>query len=372
MKRILIIGGGFAGLSCMRELTRQKNRLGLELTLVDKSENSNFLPMLPDCIGRGINPRHLTYNLGEAGRKLKFKFIKDTITSLSLERKEALSVSGNFNYDYLVIACGSETNFYGNEQIKKYSYKLDDASDAKRLIWALDVRDYQNYFVTGGGYTGIEVATNLRVYLKKKKKEGRIIIVERAPSILGPLPQWMKDYVLKNLATLNIEVITEASIGEIEEERVILSTGESFKDSLLVWAAGVRCADFIQGLNVEKNQQGRIRADGYLRLNDSCFVTGDTAYFASGDNFLRMAVQFAIFEGRCAAENIIRSIEGKGLKEYRPHDLGYVIPMANNNSCATVFGMNLKGLLPTLLHFIMCVFRSYGLKNKFGIIKDLM
>jgi NADH dehydrogenase FAD-containing subunit len=85
-----------------------------------------------------------------------------------------------------------------------------------------------------------------------------------------------------------------------------------------------------------------------------------------------MTVQFAIAQGDLAANNIIRSIKGKKLIEYKPVDLGFIIPMANNHSCGNVFGVNLKGKLPTLLHFIMCVYRLYGMRNKIGFIKSLM
>ena len=85
-----------------------------------------------------------------------------------------------------------------------------------------------------------------------------------------------------------------------------------------------------------------------------------------------MAAQFAIMEGTCAAGNIIKSIQGKNLLAYRPVDLGFIIPMANYKSCGRVLGMNLRGRIPTIMHYLMCIYRVYGFKNKAAIVEDLI
>ncbi|MDD5156320.1 MAG: FAD-dependent oxidoreductase, partial [Candidatus Omnitrophica bacterium] len=278
----------------------------------------------------------------------------------------------SLEYDFLVIASGSETNFYGNQNIEEGAYALDSVADAARIRAVLKEKEFKNFIISGGGYTGVEVVTNLRLFLEKNKRDGRIIIVERSPSILGPLPAWIKDYVNANLKHLNIELLPNSAIEKIEGERVFVSGQKTFEQALVIWAAGVKTASFIQNLAAEKNPQGRIRTDEYLRLNEHCFVIGDAAYFSYHNTFLRMAVQFAIFQGYCAAGNIINTIKGKKLKKYRPLDLGYIIPMANNRSCGEVLGVKFRGKLPTLFHFLMCLYRSYSLKNKIGIVKNLL
>jgi NADH dehydrogenase len=370
MKKIIVIGGGFGGLSAVNMLC--KLGLDFDITLIDKKENADFLPMLPDCIGRGINPQYLSYKIENLAKKLRFKFLMDEADLIDLDKKEILTKTRRFSYDFLVIASGSETNFYGNNNIKDNAFKLDDAGDAKNIVERLRQGEFDNYLICGGGYTGVEVATNLRIFLTKNKKSGRIIIIERAPSILGPLPEWMKNYVSENFKRLNVEVFVNNSIEKIENGKVFVSGGRALNNSMVIWAAGVKTSGFIQNLKVEKNPQGRIKVDDYLRLSDSCFVIGDAAYFSYKNTYLRMAVQFAIAQGECVAASIIKSVKGKRLKKYRPVDFGYIIPMANNKSCGRVFGINLKGLLPTMFHFMMCIYRSYGLKNKFGIIRELI
>lgn len=370
MDRVLIIGGGFAGLSAAIRLA--KSGRGLEVRIIDKKETTDFLPMLPDCIGRGINPQRLAFRIENITKKLGAKFIRGEVLSIDLDKRQVLTKEQALDYDYLIIASGSETNFYGNENIKQNALPIDSADSAKKIVETLRQNKFDNFIVAGGGYTGIEVATNLRVYLDKVRQKSKVMIVERAPAILGPLPEWMRNYAADNLKNLGIELCQNSTLEKIEGRRIYLNGKRIFNNALVIWTAGVKTAGYIDNLQLAKNPQGRIKVDEYLRVNNNCFALGDAAFFTYKESFLRMAVQFAIAQGRCAASNIVKSIKGRKLKKFIPRDLGYIIPMANNRSCGAVFGINLKGLLPSALHFLMCVYRAYGLKNKSGIIRGLL
>ncbi len=370
MKNVLIIGGGFAGLAAACLLARNRN--AVRVTLVDKSAYCNSLPLLPDVIGRDIPAGLLTYPIKDIAQRQGFDFLNAEVLSVDTEKKEIRASSGLLTYDYLLMACGSETNFYGNDLLKKRAFKLDDAADAQRIRGALDSRDFDAHVISGGGYTGIEIATNLRRYLYRRLKKRRVIIVERAPSILGPLPEWMKRYVSDNLERMGIELRVNTVIDKTEDGRIWLSGNERLDNALLIWAAGVQIPAFSRNIRVEKNPQGRLKVDACLRWEASCFAAGDAAFFSYRGNFLRMGVQFAVTEGICAAANIMRSINGRALVPYRPMDPGYVVPMANNYACASIFGADMRGRLPVLLHYFMCVYRSRGLRNKWELIKHLL
>ncbi len=370
MAKIVIIGAGFAGLAAAARLASARSRF--EVSLVDRQENFNFLPMLPDTIGRGIAPEFLANRIEGLCSSLKCKFIRDEVISVDFAKKEVLARTSAIPYDFLIIASGSETNFYGNSAIQQYAYTLDSVQDASRIIAALEKNTFDAYLIGGAGYTGIEVATNLKAYLRRRSREKRVVIVERQPSILGLLPDWMKAYVKDNLNSLGIEVVCNAAIDTVKGGSITLSTKESFNNAMLIWTAGVRTSDFVRDLKTGKNPQGRLFADKYLKIDDSCFVAGDASWFKSGSGFLRMAVQFSIMEGRLAAGNILRLARGLPLKEYRPVDFGYIIPMANNRSCGEIFGIKMKGFIPTVLHFMMCIYRSFGWHNRLGIIKGLI
>jgi len=362
----VIIGCGFSGVYAARYLSRYKDLV--DVTVIDKKDTFDFLPLLPDSVGRGIKPQYLTYPLSRLAKFFSFQLIKDEVVSLDLEKNELACVSSRVSYDYLLIASGSQTNFYGNNELAKHVYKLNSVADVRQLLGAIQEKDFANFVVCGGGYTGIEIATNLKVRLPQKK----VVIVERAPEILGPLPEWMKQYTVNNLRLLGVEVLTNTVLENFDGRDVVLSGGRNFAQALVIWVTGVRAAEFIQNLNVEKNPQGRIKVDASLCFRDNCFAVGDAALVAYKNIFLRMAVQFSIYQAIAAAGNILRSVKGGPLITYRPLDMGMIIPMANNHSCGIIMGIRAKGKLATLLHFMMCVYRSCGWRNKFGIVKDLV
>ena len=369
-KTVVIIGAGFAGLTLLDSLSRFRETL--DIKLIDQKGTSDFLPLLPDAIGRGVSPRYLERDTLRLCKNRGIEFIKKPVSSVNLDSREVILNGTSLKYDYLVIASGSQTNFYGNNNIENSSYKIDSVDDADKLLRLLRGKVFKNYIIAGGGYTGIEVATNLELFLRRHGINGEVVIVERSPSILGPLPEWMKKYVLANLSKLKIKVIVQSALEKIESDKVHLAGGIIFDSALVVWAAGVRTADFIQHLPVKKNPQGRLEVDEYLRLNDNCFVAGDASYVAQDNVYLRMAVQFSISQAKVIAKNIINMMGSRKLIKYEPLDLGYIIPMANNTGCGSVFGLNIKGLLSVFLHYTMCIYRTRGLRNKLGIVFCLL
>jgi NADH:ubiquinone reductase (H+-translocating) len=370
MKKAVIIGGGFAGLSAVETFARSRG--GLQLVLIDKKKTSDFLPTLPDCVGRGISPQALAFDISAFCANRCCRFLEAEVTSVDLEKREVATAEERFAYDYLIIASGSETNFYGNDSFSNQAFKIDDARDAATLVAAMRRNAVDNYVICGGGYTGIEAATAARVFLKKHGRRAGVIIVERAGSMLGPLPEWMKAYTAANLRDLEIEVLLNSTLEKMEGRKAYVSGGRIFDNALTIWTAGVQTAGFIQDLKVDKNPQGRIKVDKFLRVNESCFAVGDAAYFRYNGGFLRMAVQFAIAQAQTAAMNVLRDLRGKKPEEYRPRDFGYIIPMANSRSCGAVMGVAVQGMVATALHFLMCIYRSRGLRNKWGIVRGLL
>ena len=370
MNKIVIIGGGFAGLSALIKFAHRHDNFNV--TLIDRKEDFNFLPALPDIIGERLSPRHLTNNLAAFCKRCNASFLNEEVKDLDLKKRMVHTSSHAIGYDYLLIASGSQTNFYGNQQLSQYAYTLDTVKDAEQILRTLKKGECKNFIVGGGGYTGIEVATNLRRYCIRHRRPDTIVIVEKAPSLLGPLPGWMKEYVVHNLKSLAIKVCLNTVATDFQERKISLSNGASFDNSMFIWAAGVKTSDFITSLAIEKTPQGRIIVDPYLRLNDNCFVAGDAASVSYKGVALRMAVQFALSQGVVAAENIMRSIAKIPFTEYVPIDLGYIVPMANNKSCGRALGVNIRGVLGVCAHYFFCLYRSYGFRNRLGIIGNLI
>ncbi|MBU1125293.1 MAG: FAD-dependent oxidoreductase, partial [Candidatus Omnitrophica bacterium] len=235
MAKIVIIGGGFAGLAAVEQLCSMGLRQ--DLVLIDKKETFDFLPLLPDTLGRDIPPEALTLPFALIARSRGFSFIPAEVTEVSFPHKQVVLSQKRIPYEYLVIACGSQTNFYGNENIAESALTLDNADDARRLQKTLTRGNFDTILIAGAGYTGIEAATSLRRWSQSRSKRQKIVIIERAPDILGPLPVWMKEYVKANLVRLDISCVPGSTIERIEGRRVFLSAGKVFEDSLVIWGA---------------------------------------------------------------------------------------------------------------------------------------
>ncbi|MCG8431342.1 MAG: FAD-dependent oxidoreductase [Candidatus Omnitrophica bacterium] len=368
--RIVVIGAGFGGSSVMRYLRHY--RRGLELTVIDKSRFFSFLPALPDVLGRKVDPQYLSYPVARIARECGAIFVNAAVQRIDPARRTVITETNEVAYDYLVIASGSESDFYGNELLRSRCRKLDNVADARQLRFLLDKGEYNSYIIAGGGYTGIEIAAGIRRYLMRRRRFSRVFIAEKTDTILGALPSWMKEYAGENLKRMQVPVIRNTEITGIEKKTVYLSSGDVFEDALPVWAAGVRTPGFLQSLGGERNMQGRMEVDRYLRLDERCFVIGDSAQVAYRGGKLRMGVQFAVMQGVSAARNIVHSITKQPLVPYRPLDLGYIVPMANNNSCGRVLGVDAHGVPATFLHYVMCLYRSYGMRNKWGLLKGII
>jgi len=370
MRQVVIIGGGFAGLAALRRLYKRWH--DFDITLIDKKRTFSFSPVLPDIIGERIPSRFLSFAYDDLVEMDKCKFVHDEVVRVDLDKRIVYSRSDTYFYDYLIIATGCETAFYGNDAIKKHSFKLDTVEDADTLYRTIRSGTYETFVVAGCGYTGIEVATNLRRYLTRHKKRNRILIVEKLKTFLPDFPEKMRQYIWLNLEKLKIDVALNTTVEKIDGETIGLSNDETIYGAMLIWTAGVKGADFASTIDIGSTPQGRVYIDRNLKIRKDCFAVGDAAHFPYEGKPLRMAVQFAITQGETAAGNVFNSADGLSLDTYEPFDLGYVIPLANNKACGKIVGMTMCGFIPIALHYFFCSYRSCGMKNKMGILKSFL
>lgn len=374
MGDIVIIGGGFGGLEAARILSGNKRKLnGRRILLVDSKKTFDFLPMLPEVAGTRIRKESAFLDLAEHLEKRGVNFEQDEAIKVDPEKKEVFLKSGGvLNYEFLVVSCGSMTNFYGQDDVQRRALKLDSVDDAMVLASTVTTYPAKKILIIGGGYTGVEVASSLACYLRRKKiKKYSVTIVERGGDILGPLPEWMKDYCYSNLCSLRINIFTECSLKEITDTCAKLSNGLEFADYLIVWTAGVITPAFLRDLKFEKDRQGRLNVDAAMMFDDRCFAVGDAACFKYKGAPIRMSVQFSIAQASVAAKNILRLIAGqKKLIKYRPLDLGFLVPMANRKACGKVLFFRVWGFLGWSFHYAMCIYRSLGQHNRWGVFRD--
>ena len=359
MSSVVIVGGGFAGLWAAAHLPRD-----IDVTLVDPRAQQHFLPLLPDLVGRKLPADALLLPLGGACERAGVSLVPEACTGFDLGRRAVVTGSGEIGYDVLLIAGGSVSNFYGSDELAASALTLDSVDDALRLRDAVSGGEYRAYVVSGGGYTGVEAATNIRRLLVRRGRTGRIVIVDPADALCVSIPDPYQAYIERNVRSMGVEVRLGVTVERAGEDGVRLSNGETVADALLVWTAGVRTPDFVAGLDLPKTKQGRLLVDEHLRIREGVFAAGDCAAVAQAGGHLRMGVQFAIAEGICAAENIARTVAGRPLRPFRPRDLGYVVPMANLRGCGRALGVPMRGVPPVLLHYLMCIYRTPGARRR--------
>lgn len=371
-KNIVIVGAGFGGMAAAKYLANQKKKLkGYSIYLIDQKKNYEFIPMLPDLIAGWLEPEAISINLEKFSKKRGINFIHDSVKRIDLGKKKVTATQREISYKYLIIAAGSETNFFGNRELSLNCRKLDSAKDALKIKTDLISKARQekiNVIVVGGGYTGLEIATNAHFLLTKKKLPFSITVVEKADTILKMVPARIKQIAKRELKRLGIRIISGDSLKKYKGGLAQLESGQEFKNSFCIWSAGVKTSSFIQNLDLEK-AKGRLIVDQNLNFkgkNDqSVFVIGDSAAFITKKKeSLRMAIMFAIGQGKKAAKNIVNQINGKDLVDYKPIDLGYLIPLTYKKAPGVVIGAPVGPRLGYLLHYYMCFYRAESGKKK--------
>ncbi|MFO8007267.1 MAG: FAD-dependent oxidoreductase [Candidatus Brocadiia bacterium] len=389
-ERIIILGGGFAGLAAVGELAR-RGPPGLAVHLVDRSEDSEFSPLLPDLISARVSARHMRHPLRPHCERLGARFTQAHVRRIMPDEVAVETDAGRFSADALLICIGCENNYFGDQQARAASIGLKTLEEGLALRretrrWAerLLAGAPSPVVVVGGGYTGFEIASHIAYTLRRLtgrtydelRRACPLLIVDKAPQPLGNVSGSVRDWAVELIAQFGIELRTGCTVERFEEDGVALSDGTQLPGALVAWAAGVTPGEAVGALEAPKGRRGRLEVDEFLRLpgRERVFAAGDVAAAVrpGDDGPLRMAVQFSLAGGVRAARNALRALAGATLEPFAPPDLGYVVPLAPGKGAGVVMGWEVRGRLPSLLHYAMCSARSWSWKDRFGVLADLL
>lgn len=348
MKRIVIIGGGFAGVNLARQL---QNVPEFQITLVDRN-NYNFFPPLIYQVATGfLDVSNVSYpfrKLFHGSRNIRFK-LGELVKLLPDERKVVLS-TGELDYDYLVLATGTESNYFGMENIKKVALPLKTVEDAlsmrnillqrtEEATRATDPAEKElltTIVIAGGGPTGVEVAGMLaemranileKDYPELKGHPVRIYLVDGAPTLLGPMRKESQQYAHQTLRELGVEVILDKQVADYVDDAVVFKDGERIKTKLLLWTAGVTSSVF-GGIPKESYGRGRrLVVDAYNQIVGlpRVYAIGDTSLQTTDANFPQghpQLAQVAIQQGKNLARNLKALVADRPLTPFAYNDKG--------------------------------------------------
>jgi NADH:ubiquinone reductase (H+-translocating) len=366
--RVLILGGGFAGIGAARAL----NKADAEVVVVDKHDYHTFQPLLyqvaTDLLERtavGHPLRDLFHDQPNARVHL------DEATAIDLEKREVqFGGMKPIVYDYLILALGAEVNFFGAEGAAEHAFPMYTLADAVRLKdhllgkWEAADKDSElaedgalNVVVVGGGPTGVESAGALselyrsnfaKDYPDLHAEHAQLTVVEAAPALFGMFDEELRDYTKGALEERGVNVVLGEIVESVEPTRVKLKSGRVLQAHTLVWGAGLQANPIVQSLGLELEKGNRIGVEPDLSIPEhpEAFAVGDIAWITDSKTHevLPQLGSVALQAGEQAGENIGRRIEGKETKPFRYHDKGTMATIGRGAAVVQLpRGRTLKG-----------------------------
>lgn len=395
MKRLVILGSGFAGLEAAFALERAFRRSpDREVLLVSEHNYFLFTPLLPQIPSSYINPRHIVQTVRDIRGKRRFRFIRDSAWAIDPARREVLLGSGPLSYDYLVVALGSRSDDFGIPGVRECSFDFKSLEDAvnirERVLDLCEHADHSTdpaerarllrFVVVGGGYTGVELISELRDFLFRYvvgKYRGiawtdiRLLLLEAAPEILRGVHPSLAKRAGKRLHKAGIEIRVGARVTRCSDGGVEISGNEQIAAATVVWAAGVRAHPLVEALPGPHDRIGRASVNAHLQLegHPEVFVVGDSSAPLSAPDAPRVA-PVAIEQGALAARNILAIEEGKPLSSYAYASKGTLVSLGMNHAVISVFGLNFGGYFAWLIWNAIHLFKLVGLKKQVQVALD--
>ena len=373
MTHIVILGGGFGGLTTALELEKVlARRSDLQVTLVNRENFFLFTPMLHEVAASDLDVTHIVNPV----RKLlkRVRFFEGEVTAVDLENKtvSVVHTDGSHGhelaYDQLVLGLGSVTNFFGLPGLAERAFTMKSLGDAlslrNRLIANLEAADFEcaagsrepllTVVVAGGGFAGVETAAGtfdfiheaLPFYPHVSASLIRMVLVHPGPYLLPELGEKLGRYAGGVLESRGIEVRLQTRVKAVTSSGVELSSGERIQTNTVVWTAGSSAHPLLETLPLKKDK-GRLVTDEFLRVAGASglWAIGDCALIpdrARGGYFPPTA-QHALREGSILARNLVSTVEGRPLSAFVFTTLGQLAAIGKRRGVARVLGMNFSG-----------------------------
>lgn len=395
-KRVVIVGGGFAGLKLARKLDNDL----FQVILLDRQNYHQFQPLFYQVATAGLEPSSIAFPFRKIFQKTDaFHFRLCEVTRVKPEMKEVDTDIGSLTYDYLVVATGGITNFFGNTTIQKTTMTLKSVPDALAIrnhILASfekalnkdnedEINSLLTFVIVGGGATGVELAgalAEMKKYILPKdypeldQHKMQVIIIDASGKLLGSMSEQASKNSLKYIKRLGINVMLNAQVKDCTVDRVVLNDGREIKSSNVFWVAGIKGSN-LEGIDSSLIGRGyRVTVDRFNRVKgyEDIFAIGDTCLmqtekFPGGHP---QVAQVAIQQGRLLAANLRRSSRGMTMKEFEYSDKGSMATVGRNLAVADLNVMRFRGFTAWALWLFVHLMSIVGTKNRLFIFLNWM
>lgn len=391
-KRVVIIGGGFGGLKLANRLKGSH----FQVVLIDKNNYHQFPPLLYQVASSGLESSSISFPFRKLFQKREdFYFRLAEVEAVIRERNLIRTSIGELRYDYLVIASGTVTNFFGNEVIQQKALPMKTIEEAlilrntllthfEKATVCTDPAEKQalmNIVIVGGGATGVEVSGVLaemkhfvlpKDYPDLKQSEMNIYLVEGSPKLLSAMSEEASEHARRFLEEMGVTVMLQKKVVDYKDDKAILDDGSFITTKTVVWVSGVTATRFEQISNDELGRGGRILVDEYNRLagSSNVFAIGDVCLQTETDypNGHPQVAQVAIQQGKLLAANLKRIESGLPLKPFHYKDLGTLATVGRNKAVADLHKVKLHGFIAWLVWMGVHLRSILGVKNKIMVL----
>jgi len=388
---IIIVGAGFGGLEAAKRLAKAP----VQITLIDKRNYHLFQPLLYQVAIAGLSPAQIAYPVRAIFRRqINLTFLMSEVTGVDFNSRQVITEHKTLEYDYLILAAGSRTNFFGMQSMEKNGHEMKDISAAvatrNHLLNMFEQasrepdeeirRAMLTFVVVGGGPTGVESAGALaelihlvltKDYPNMNLKDARVILVEANNHLMPNVyPRNLQAATLKILRSKRVSVRLRVKVTGFDGEQVTFENSDPIPTYTAIWTAGVRAAELADTLDTEKGRAGRIRVKASLQLPGypEVYVIGDNAYLEdeSGQP-LPLLATVAQQQAKHASENILRELRERPPKPFAYKDPGLLATIGRNAAVARIWGVSFSGLLAWLIWVGLHIYRLIGFRNRLAV-----
>lgn len=392
-KNVVIVGAGFGGLEAVKKLAKDKD---LNITLIDKTNHHLFQPLLYQIATAVLSPADIAI----PSRSLTEKYpnvtvIMDEVTRIDKDNNTIYLAERSLEYDFLILAVGARTGYFGHEEWKKYTSGLKNLSDAleirKRLLLSFEYAENHpeeadkllKYIIIGGGPTGVEVAGSIaelahniipKDFRNIDTGKAEIILIEGGSDLVPSFDRKLSVYTKKQLEKRGVRVMLNARVNCIEDKKVFVKTldGEKvLEGNIIIWAAGVEPVPLTQtlGFNLDRNKRVVVNeycfVDGYPNI----FVIGDMSNYKGNDGKPLPGVgPVAMQQGRYVARFIIDKLKGKSNKPFHYINKGNMATIGRKDGIAEYKSFKMTGFIGWMAWLFVHLYYMVGFKNKISIL----
>ena len=385
---VVILGAGFAGLNAAKQLADAP----VSVTLVDRNNYHKFQPLLYEVAMAGLEPNDIAHNARHLMQDYdNVEFRLGTVREVQPTAQQVLLQNGDsIAYDYLLIATGAVTDYFGVDGASEHAFPLKNIPDAVNLRNHV-LRQFErysrapnevplgtlNFVIVGGGPTGVETAGAFAELFEALDRDyptvdvpaqARAVLIELQPDLLPPYDDDLQTYTREVLEERGVEVMTETIVEQVTPDAVVLADGRRLSTQTLIWAAGVQASPIVDSLGVEQTQGGRVVVDEDLSVPayPNIYTVGDAAAVRAPDGAIHpQLAQVAIQTGSHAARNIRRSVADTPTTAFDYRDYGKMATIGRNAAVAELTGgIKFKGFFAWILWVFIHIAKLVGFRNR--------